>query len=131
MTLTLSMLRCPDTVAPESRSLQSGEFSIGRGPENDWVLADPERSISKRHCMLAYRSGCWQIADLSTNGTFVDGRRVMGAQSLPFGKPIVVGSAGWRWVQPMQTSARCRFTLAAAASRQLTSLRSTRSRAFE
>src|ERR671936_722859 len=72
MTLTLSMLRCPDTVAPESRSLQSGEFSIGRGPENDWVLADPERIISKRHCMLAYRSGCWQIADLSTNGTFLN-----------------------------------------------------------
>src|SRR5436190_2318956 len=72
MTLTLSMLRCPDTVAPESRSLQSGEFSIGRGPENDWMLADPERSISKRHCMLAYRSGCWQIADLSTNGTFLN-----------------------------------------------------------
>ena len=72
MTLTLSMLRCPNTVAPETRSLQSGEFSIGRGPENDWVLADPERSISKRHCMLAYRSGCWQIADLSTNGTFLN-----------------------------------------------------------
>jgi type VI secretion system protein ImpI/type VI secretion system protein len=72
MTLTLSMLRCPDTVAPESRSLQSGEFSIGRGPENDWVLPDPERSISKQHCMLAYRSGCWQIADLSTNGTFLN-----------------------------------------------------------
>ena len=72
MTLTLSMLRCPETVAPETRSLQSGEFSIGRGSENDWVLADPERSISKQHCMLAYRSGCWQIADLSTNGTFLN-----------------------------------------------------------
>src|SRR6202158_6344097 len=72
MPLTLSMLRCPDAVAPESRTLQSGEFSIGRGPENDWVLPDPERSISKQHCMLAYRSGCWQIADLSTNGTFLN-----------------------------------------------------------
>ena len=72
MTLTLSMLRCPDTVAPESRTMQSGEFSIGRGPENDWVLADPERSISKRHCILAYRSGYWQVADLSTNGTFLN-----------------------------------------------------------
>src|ERR1700732_1292060 len=71
MTLTLSMLRCPDTVAPESRSLQSGEFSVGRGPEHDWVLDDPERRISKQHCMLDYRSGCWQIADLSTNGTFL------------------------------------------------------------
>jgi type VI secretion system protein ImpI/type VI secretion system protein len=72
MTLTLSMLRCPDAVAPESRTLQSGEFSIGRGPENDWVLPDPERSISKRHCILAYRAGYWQVADLSTNGTFLN-----------------------------------------------------------
>src|SRR5258707_3536611 len=72
MTLTLSMLRCPETVAPETRPLQSRQFSVGRGPENDWVVADPERSISKQHCMLAYRSGCWQIADLSTNGTFLN-----------------------------------------------------------
>src|SRR5215813_738617 len=72
MTLTLSMLRCPDRVAPETRELRGGEFSIGRGSENDWVLPDPERFLSKRHCLLAYRSGGWQIADLSTNGTFLN-----------------------------------------------------------
>src|SRR5215475_5237463 len=68
VTLTLTMLRCPDTVAPETRELRGGEFSIGRGSENDWVLIDQERVISKRHCLLAYRSGGWQLADLSTNG---------------------------------------------------------------
>jgi len=73
VTLTLTMLRCPDAVAPETRVLQGGEFSIGRGSENDWVLPDRERFISKRHCMLAYRSGGWQIADLSANGTFLNG----------------------------------------------------------
>jgi len=73
VTLTLTMLRCPDVVAPETRILQGGEFSIGRGSENDWVLPDRERFLSKRHCMLAYRSGGWQIADLSTNGTFLNG----------------------------------------------------------
>jgi len=72
MALTLSVLRCPDQVAPETRQLHGGEFSIGRGPENDWVLADPERHLSKRHCVLAFRSGTWQIADLSTNGTFLN-----------------------------------------------------------
>ncbi len=54
------------------RELQGGEFSIGRGPENDWVLPDPERHLSKRHCLIAYRSGCWQLADLSTNGTYLN-----------------------------------------------------------
>ena len=83
MTLTLKMLRCPDTVAPETRVLQGGEFSIGRGSENDWVLPDPERFLSKRHCMLAYRSGGWQIADLSTNGTFLNGE----AEPIGHGQP--------------------------------------------
>ncbi len=72
MALTLTILRCPDNVAPETRVVPGGEFSIGRGPENDWVLADPERGLSKRHCVLGFRAGGWQIADLSTNGTFVN-----------------------------------------------------------
>jgi type VI secretion system FHA domain protein len=72
MTLTLSMLRCPDAVPPQTRTVAGGEFSIGRGSENDWVLPDPERVLSKCHCILAYRSGAWQIADLSTNGTFIN-----------------------------------------------------------
>ena len=73
MTLTLNMLRCPNTVPPETRTVTGGEFSIGRGAENHWALPDPERFLSKRHCLLAYRSGGWQVADLSTNGTFLNG----------------------------------------------------------
>jgi type VI secretion system FHA domain protein len=72
MSLTLAMLRCPDSVAPETRTVAGGEFSIGRGPDNDWVLPDPERGLSKRHCVLAYRAGTWQVADQSTNGTFLN-----------------------------------------------------------
>jgi len=72
MTLTLTMLRCPNQVAPEMREVQGGEYSIGRGAENDWVLPDPDRFLSKQHCVLAFRSGGWQIADLSTNGTFLN-----------------------------------------------------------
>jgi type VI secretion system FHA domain protein len=72
MILTLTLLRCPDAVPPQTRTVPGGEFSIGRGPENDWVLPDPERYLSKRHCVLAFRAGGWQIADLSTNGTFLN-----------------------------------------------------------
>ena len=72
MTLTLTMLRCPDAVPPQTRTVAGGEFSIGRGPDNDWVLPDPERGLSKCHCVFAYRSGGWQIADLSTNGSFLN-----------------------------------------------------------
>jgi type VI secretion system protein ImpI/type VI secretion system protein len=63
-------LRCPESAAPETRQIAGGEFSIGRGPENQWVLFDPERHLSKRHCILGFRSGQWQLADVSSNGTF-------------------------------------------------------------
>ncbi|MGH7076557.1 MAG: type VI secretion system-associated FHA domain protein, partial [Acetobacteraceae bacterium] len=72
MALTLSVLRCPDLVAPETREVGGGEFNIGRGSDNDWVLADPDRHLSKRHCVVAFRSGTWQLADVSTNGTFLN-----------------------------------------------------------
>ena len=54
MSLTLAMLRCPDDVAPETRTVAGGEFSIGRAPENEWILPDPERVLSKRHCVLEF-----------------------------------------------------------------------------
>lgn len=83
MSLALTIVRCPDAVVPESRLLSEGEFSIGRGSDCDWVLADPERYLSKRHCVLAYRSGGWWLADLSTNGTFVNGDPTpLGAQAV-------------------------------------------------
>jgi type VI secretion system FHA domain protein len=72
MQLTMTVLRCPDMVAPETRNVAGGEFSVGRGPGVDWVLPDPERLLSKRHFAVAYRSGIWQLADTSTNGTFLN-----------------------------------------------------------
>ena len=75
MTLTISILRCPDSVPPQTRKVTGGELSIGRGAENDWVLPDPDRVLSKRHCVIAFRQGGWQVADVSSNGTFVNRER--------------------------------------------------------
>lgn len=72
MTLTLSVLRCPDSVPPETKRISGGELRIGRGLDNDWVMPDPERMLSKKHCVIAYRNGGWAIADTSTNGTFLN-----------------------------------------------------------
>ena len=73
MSLSLTMLHCPKGVPPQSRTVEGDEFSIGRGPENNWVLLDPERYLSKRHCVLAFSSGTWKITDHSTNGTYLNG----------------------------------------------------------
>ncbi len=72
MRLELTVLRCPDAVPPEARTVLGGEFSVGRGPGVDWILPDVERTLSKRHFVVAYRSGAWQLADTSTNGTFLN-----------------------------------------------------------
>ena len=70
--LTLSILRCPDGVPPETRQVRGGDFTIGRGTECDWVLPDPERVLSKRHCVVAFDGQAWQVTDTSTNGTFLN-----------------------------------------------------------
>lgn len=70
--ITLSVLRCPDAVVPEQRRASGGEISLGRGAECDWVLADPDRVLSKKHCVLEFFGGGWQLRDTSTNGTFVN-----------------------------------------------------------
>jgi type VI secretion system protein ImpI/type VI secretion system protein len=72
VTLKLVMIRCPDNVAPQRREVRGGEFSIGRGQDNEWVIADPERHLSKKHCRLVYNAGDWELHDLSTNGTFLN-----------------------------------------------------------
>src|SRR5271165_7312990 len=72
MQLSMTVLRCPDQVAPETRTVPGGEFHVGRGPDVDWVLPDPDRLLSKRHFAVAFRGGGWQIADTSTNGTWLN-----------------------------------------------------------
>ncbi|AIR88605.1 type VI secretion system-associated FHA domain protein TagH [Pseudomonas cremoricolorata] len=45
-----------------------GAISIGRNPDNDWVLPDPERLVSAKHCIIQYRDGHYYLTDSSTNG---------------------------------------------------------------
>src|SRR5262249_9970562 len=74
VTLKLVMIRCPDNVAPQRREIRGGEFAIGRGQDNEWVVPDPARHLSKRHCRVIYYpgEGEWELHDLSTNGTFLN-----------------------------------------------------------
>ena len=46
--------------------------SIGRAPDNDWVLPDSKRLVSGHHCDIEYRSGGYWLCDKSTNGVFVN-----------------------------------------------------------
>ncbi len=71
--------------------LPERKVQIGRGRDNDIVLADPDKSVSRTHAELRYESGRYVIVDLqSQNGTWVNGRRVERAE-VPPGAEIIVG----------------------------------------
>lgn len=57
------------------RSLTAGTLSIGRGQSNDWVMPDPDRHLSKTHCVISIEAGQWILTDLSTNGVYINGAR--------------------------------------------------------
>ncbi|WP_437882107.1 type VI secretion system-associated FHA domain protein TagH [Pseudomonas sp. LRF_L74] len=52
--------------------LDRGELSIGRGPDNDWVLPDPGRLVSSQHCIVQFRDGTYYVTDTSTNGIIME-----------------------------------------------------------
>lgn len=49
-----------------------GALTIGRSADNDMVLPDPDKAISKRHCAIELDQGRIMVIDLSTNGTFLN-----------------------------------------------------------
>lgn len=56
-------------------ALGAAPLTIGRDPQSDLVLDD--RRVSRRHAEIRLRLGRYTLYDLqSTNGTFVNGRRV-------------------------------------------------------
>src|ERR687892_1741425 len=73
MELLLTLENGSRAVEDRQRRLRDGRLSIGRGAESDWVLPDPERQLSKHHCVVEQRDGAWFLADTSANGVFVAG----------------------------------------------------------
>jgi FHA domain len=70
--------------------LVQDELTIGRDITNRVVINDPE--ISRKHARLTLQSGSYVIEDLgSTNGTFVDGQRLIGPHVLRPGETIMFG----------------------------------------
>src|ERR1700712_3789049 len=59
----------------QTKLLTTGTLSIGRGPGNDWVLPDPDRHLSKTHCVISMEAGRPVLTDLSTNGVHINGAR--------------------------------------------------------
>ena len=74
--------------------MRGTNLTIGRGPDNDLVLPDPDRQISKTHCVIENHNGNLVVVDLSTNGTFLNyGKIALGRTPTPLndGDVLIMG----------------------------------------
>jgi DNA-binding CsgD family transcriptional regulator len=73
-------------------SLEAGRLTLGTDPANDLALpADP--TLSRLHAVLERYEAGWCVRDLdSRNGTFVNGRRILGERPLRPGDELRVGA---------------------------------------
>ncbi|MBI1172554.1 type VI secretion system-associated FHA domain protein TagH [bacterium] len=75
-------------------TMRGVSLTIGRGPENDVVLPDPDRLISKTHCVVENHNGNIVVVDFSTNGTFLNyGKIPLGRTATPIndGDVLIMG----------------------------------------
>jgi pilus assembly protein CpaF len=76
--------------AERRERFESPEISIGRVKGNDVLL--PKGNVSKRHARLIQRDGRFIVTDLkSTNGTYVNHRRITHATLVREGDRIYIG----------------------------------------
>lgn len=69
------VLRALEGDGAERRIETGGAFTMGRGADNDWVLLDPTREVSKTHCRIEGDGGRgFVLVDLSINGVFIEGQ---------------------------------------------------------
>ncbi|HEY9076839.1 MAG TPA: FHA domain-containing protein [Anaerolineaceae bacterium] len=70
--------------------LDKNEMFIGRDMTNEIIINDAE--VSRRHARLSLQGTGYVLEDLaSTNGTFVNGQRLMGPHLLRAGEVITLG----------------------------------------
>ena len=72
------------------RDLRDDEIKIGKGPQNDIILADA--SVSGTHAMISLENGAYKISDLgSRNGTLLNDTRITEPRMLQHGDRIKIG----------------------------------------
>jgi pilus assembly protein CpaF len=76
--------------AERREAFDRSEINVGRVQGNDLML--PKGNVSKRHARLLYRDGRFIVTDLkSTNGTYVNGRKIAQATIVREGDKIYIG----------------------------------------
>jgi hypothetical protein len=89
--------RLPKLLLPHPGS--GHPLRIGRDPASGLRLA--HETVSRIHAELSHQGGMWVLRDLgSTNGTTVNGRRVIGAAVVREGDQVAFGQVSFRLSAP-------------------------------
>ncbi|WP_196137610.1 type VI secretion system-associated FHA domain protein TagH [Aliikangiella sp. G2MR2-5] len=74
MPVVVTILEFPDGVELAQSSMVFDEQggTLGRSPDNTWVLSDPERFLSGCHSQIVSEGSDFYLVDRSTNGTYVN-----------------------------------------------------------
>src|SRR5271167_1481883 len=76
--------------AERKEAFDKNEINVGRVQGNDLML--PKGNVSKHHARLLFRDGRFIVTDLkSTNGTYVNGRKISQATIVREGDKIYIG----------------------------------------
>lgn len=101
--------------APRSYPLTNSRVSIGADSTNDIVLTDS--TVSRMHAEIRRSRGRLALADLgSTNGTFINGKRVTRTAPLRPGDEVSFGAARLRVAGAVRSPSRMGRRIALAAS---------------
>ena len=71
-------------------------ITFGRNDNNDVIIND--QFVGRNHCQIVESDGKFLVVDLnSTNGTFVNGKRITGQQPLSMSDEIRIGQTTLNW----------------------------------
>jgi type VI secretion system protein ImpI len=72
MSLVLTLEQGPRAQAVRQTRLDSGELVIGRSPDADWQIDDPDMFVSRAHCKIVAGQDGYFVTDTSSSGLFID-----------------------------------------------------------
>lgn len=74
LTLRIQSYRNQPMPTPMVKRFDASGGSLGRTPENDLVLNDPSKYISRAHAKVSFRDGAYFLADTGSNPSMVNQR---------------------------------------------------------